>query len=243
VTATSPMFRPVTTQNAFELVVDQVRTAVDLALLVPGDRLPPERELAALLDVSRPTLREALRVLAMSGYVSIRRGAAGGAYVLERPRGGPPEHVREALLARRQELTALLEWRRLVEAEAAALAATRVSDDQLRALRARLVESGSRQVPPGPERWRAADSRFHMAVAEASDNPYVLHAVHRVRAELAHALDALILLQAAAGPAAAVEHEAILAALQERDPDAARAAAARHGHSTEKRLAAFLGNL
>src|SRR6266545_461845 len=184
VTATSPMFRPVTTQNAFELVVDQVRTAVDLALLVPGDRLPPERE-----------------------------------------------------------LTALLEWRRLVEAEAAALAATRVSDDQLRALRARLVESGSRQVPPGPERWRAADSRFHMAVAEASDNPYILHAVHRVRAELAHALDALILLQAAAGPAAAVEHEAILAALQERDPDAARAAADRHGHSTERRLAAFLGNL
>src|SRR6266540_3242849 len=207
------MFRPVTTQAAFELVVEQVRAAVDLALLVPGDRLPPERELAALLDVSRPTLREALRVLAMSGYVSVRRGAAGGAYVLERPRGGPPEHVRKALLARRQELTALLEWRRLVEAEAAALAATRVSDDQLRALRARLVESGSRQVPPGPERWRAADSRFHMAVAEASDNLYILHAVHRVRAELAHA------------------------------PDAARAAAARHGHSTERRLAAFLGNL
>jgi DNA-binding FadR family transcriptional regulator len=84
------MFRPVTTQNAFELVMDQVRTAVDLALLVPGDRLPPERELAALLDVSRPTLREALRVLAMSGYVSVRRGAAGGAYVLERPRADLP---------------------------------------------------------------------------------------------------------------------------------------------------------
>ena len=57
------------------------------------------------------------------------------------------------------------------------------------------------------------------------------------------ALDALILLQAAAGPAAAVEHEAILAALQARDPDAAREAAARHGRSTEERLSAFLGNL
>jgi DNA-binding FadR family transcriptional regulator len=237
------MFRPVTTQNAFELVVDQVRTAVDLALLVPGDRLPPERELAALLDVSRPTLRGALRVLAMSGYVGIRRGATGGAYVLERPRGGPAEHVRGALLARRRELTSLLEWRRLVEAEAAGLAATRVTDDQLRAMRAHMVESGGRQALRGPERWRAADSRFHMAVAEASVNPYILHAVHRVRAELAHALDALILLQATAGPAAAVEHEAILAALQAHDPDAAREAAARHGRSTEEWLSAFLGNL
>ena len=240
-TATSPMFRPVTTQNASELVVDQVRTAVDLALLVPGDRLPPERELAALLDVSRPTLREALRVLAMSGYVGIRRGAAGGTYVLERRRSGQPEHVREALLARRRELTALLEWRRLVEAEAAALAAARVSDDQLRALRARLVESGSRRAH-GPEHWRAADSRFHMAIADASGNPYILDAVHRVRAQLARALDALVLLQSA-GQRAVSEHEAIMAALQERDPGAARAAAARHGHSTEERLGAFLGNL
>jgi DNA-binding FadR family transcriptional regulator len=235
------MFRPVTTQNAAELVVDQVRAAVDLALLVPGDRLPPERELAALLDVSRPTLRQALRVLAVSGYVGIRRGAGGGAYVLERPRAGRPEHVREALRARRRELTALLEWCRLVEAEAAALAAARVSDDQLRFLRARLVESGSRRAH-GPEHWRAADSRFHMAVADASGNPYVVDAVHRVRAQLAHALDALILLQSA-DPAAATEHEAIMAALQERDPGAARAAAARHGHSTEQRLGAFLGSL
>ena len=236
------MFRPVTTQAAFELVVEQVRAAVDLALLVPGDRLPPERELAALLDVSRPTLREALRVLAMSGYVGIRRGAAGGTYVLERPRTGQAEHVREALLSRRRELNALLEWRRLVEAEAAALAATRVSDDQLRALRARLVESGGGHAPD-PGRWRAADSRFHIAVAEASGNPYILGAVHRVRAELAHALDALILLQASAGPAAAAEHEAIMAALQGRDPTTARGAAARHGHSTEQRLRAFLDNL
>lgn len=236
------MFRPVSAQHASALVVEQVRTAVDLALLVPGDRLPPERELAALLDVSRPTLREALRVLAMSGYVSIRRGASGGAYVLERPRTGQAEHVREALSTRRRELAELLEWRRLVEAEAAALAADRVSDDQLRALRARMVESGGRHAR-GPELWRAADSRFHMAVAEASGNPYVLDAVHRVRAELAHALDALILLQATAGPAAVTEHEAILAALQARDPGAAREAAARHGRSTEEHLDAFLGSL
>jgi DNA-binding FadR family transcriptional regulator len=214
------MFHPITTQNAFEAVVEQVRTAVDLALLVPGDRLPPERELAALLDVSRPTVREALRVLAMSGYIGIRRGSAGGAYVLERPRTGQADRVREALSTRRRELSALLEWRRVVEAEAAALAATRISDDQLRALRARLVESGGRLVR-SHGLWRAADSRFHIAIAEATGNPYMVDTVRKVRA--AH------------------EHEAILAALQARDAELARATAALHGRATEERLRAFLG--
>jgi DNA-binding FadR family transcriptional regulator len=242
VTATSPMFHPISTQNAFEAVFEQVRTAVDLALLVPGDRLPPERELAAMFDVSRPTVREALRVLAMSGYVGIRRGSAGGAYVLERPRTDHADRVREALSARRHELSALLEWRRVVEAEAAALAATRISDDQLRALRARLVESGGRHVR-SHGLWRAADSRFHIAVAEATGNPYMLETVRKVRAQLAHALDALTLLRLAIEPAAAHEHEAILAALQARDPDMARATAALHGRTTEERLNAFLGSL
>jgi DNA-binding FadR family transcriptional regulator len=242
VTATSPMFHPITTQNAFEAVVEQVRTAVDLALLVPGDRLPPERELAAMFDVSRPTVREALRVLAMSGYVGIRRGSAGGAYVLERPRSDQADQVREDLSAHRRELSALLEWRRVVEAEAAALAATRISDDQLRALRARLVESGGRHVR-SHGLWRAADSRFHIAIAEATGNPYMLETVRKVRAQLAHALDALILLRQAIEPAAAHEHEAILAALQARDPDLAMATATLHGRATEERLYAFLGSL
>jgi DNA-binding FadR family transcriptional regulator len=242
VTATSSMFHPITTQNAFEAVVEQVRTAVDLALLAPGDRLPPERELAAMFDVSRPTVREALRVLAMSGYVGIRRGSAGGAYVLERPRSDHADRVREDLSAHRRELSALLEWRRVVEAEAAALAATRISDDQLRALRARLVESGGRHVR-SHGLWRAADSRFHIAIAEATGNPYMLDTVRKVRAQLAHALDALILLRQAIEPAAAHEHEAILAALQARDPDLAMATATLHGRATEERLYAFLGSL
>jgi DNA-binding FadR family transcriptional regulator len=237
VTAPAQLFRPVSTQNASKAVVEQVRTIVDLALLIPGDRLPPERELAALLDVSRPTVREALRVLAESGYVGIRRGAGGGAFVLARQRAGEAERVRRVLRARRRELAALLEWRRAVEAEAAALAALRVPDDGLRALRARVVESGGWRLGDC-EAWRAEDNRFHIAVAEAAGNPHIVDAVRRVRAELAEALGALVAYQPAE-PAAA-EHEAILAALQARDPEAARATALRHGHATEERLRRFL---
>jgi DNA-binding FadR family transcriptional regulator len=233
-----PLFKPVDPQNAFELVVEQVSAAIDLALLVPGDRLPPERELAAVLGVSRPTVREALRVLARDSYVRVRRGAAGGAFVVDRPASAHPEQVREALRARQLELLHLLEWRRLVEAEAAALAALRVSDDELRALRARLVEARSRTAQHS-QAWRAADSRFHIAIAEASGNPHVVDAVRRARAKLAGSLDAILAQQAGAADAAR-EHEAILSALQARDPDAARATTADHGQATEDRLRAFL---
>jgi DNA-binding FadR family transcriptional regulator len=236
--ATPPLFRPVDPHNAFELVVEQVSAAIDLALLVPGERLPPERELAAVLGVSRPTVREALRVLARDGYVCVRRGAAGGAFVLDRPASPHPEQVREGLRGRRLELLHLLEWRRLVEAEAAALAALRASDDELRALRARLIEARSRAAQHS-QAWRAADSRFHIAIAEASGNPHVVEAVRRVRAKLAGSLDAILTRQAGAA-AAASEHEAILAALQARDPDEARATSAIHGHTTEDRLRAYL---
>ena len=238
-TAPAQLFRPVTIQNASKAVVEQVRTVVDLALLIPGDRLPPERELAAVLDVSRPTVREALRVLAEAGYVGIRRGAGGGAFVLARPGAGGDERVRRALRTRRRELAALFEWRRAIEAEAAALAALRVPDDGLRALRALVVESGGWRLG-NFEAWRAVDNRFHIAVAEAAGNPYVLDAVRRVRAALAEALDALVAHQPAE-PAAA-EHQAILAALQARDPEAARATALRHGHATEERLRRFLAS-
>jgi GntR family transcriptional regulator, transcriptional repressor for pyruvate dehydrogenase complex len=235
---TSP-FRPVSLRNAFEAVVEQIADIIDLGLLAPGERLPAERELALLLGVSRPTVREALRVLVMSGYVAIRRGAVGGAFVLERP-PERSEHIRQALHARREELLALLEWRRVVEAEAAALAALRADDDQLRSLGARVVEAG---VGPEGDRglvhWRAADSRFHIAVAEASGNPYLSDTVHSVRAKLAGALDVLIAEQAWEAEAA-TGHLEILAALQRRDPGGARSAALRHGQLTEERLRAYL---
>jgi GntR family transcriptional repressor for pyruvate dehydrogenase complex len=237
---TSP-FRPVGMRNAFEAVTEQVAATIDLGLLAPGERLPAERELAALLGVSRPTVREALRVLVMSGYVAIRRGATGGAFVLERP-AERSDRVRRALRARRAELLALLEWRRVIEAEAAALAAVRVDDDQLRALGARQSETGA-----GPERdrslvrWRGADSRFHIAVAEACGNPYLSDAVRSVRAKLAGALDVLIAEQAWEAEAAA-GHLEIVAALRRRDPSAARSAALLHGQLTEARLRAYLGD-
>src|SRR5438874_9112974 len=77
------LFRPVRTGNAFEETVERLLQAIRLGVAGPGERLPAERELANRLNISRVTLREAIRALQESGYVESRRGRYGGTFVNE----------------------------------------------------------------------------------------------------------------------------------------------------------------
>src|SRR5579863_5269322 len=79
--AEDALFRPVRAGNAFEETVERLLTAIKLGVAVPGSRLPAERELAERLNVSRATLREAIRALQQSGYIESRRGRYGGTFV------------------------------------------------------------------------------------------------------------------------------------------------------------------
>src|SRR6516225_4941632 len=79
--AEQALLRPVRAGNAFEETVERLLTTIKLGLAPPGSKLPPERALAERLDVSRVTLREAIRALQQSGYVESRRGRNGGTFV------------------------------------------------------------------------------------------------------------------------------------------------------------------
>src|ERR1700758_2272416 len=79
----APAYAPVQTRRAFEAVADQIRDQLTSGALQPGDRLPPERELAEQFSLSRNTVREALRSLEMAGVLEFRKGATGGAFVRE----------------------------------------------------------------------------------------------------------------------------------------------------------------
>ena len=79
-----PVWRPVRGGNAFEITVARLAQAIKLGLVAEGERLPPERELAERLQVSRVTLREAIRALREAGYLESRRGRSGGTFVLVR---------------------------------------------------------------------------------------------------------------------------------------------------------------
>ena len=85
-TADEAVFRPVRAGNPFEETVERLLQAIKLGVVGPGERLPAERDLAARLNVSRVTLREAIKALTDSGYVESRRGRYGGTFVNERDR-------------------------------------------------------------------------------------------------------------------------------------------------------------
>jgi DNA-binding FadR family transcriptional regulator len=113
------LLRPVREGNAFEETVERLLTVIKLGVVGPGERFPAERELAAQLGISRPTLREAIRELQQAGYVESRRGRSGGTFVT----GAPPAPDRRELrrLAREDgdKLSDALTFRLVIETGAA----------------------------------------------------------------------------------------------------------------------------
>src|SRR5579859_6581131 len=110
---------PVRAGNAFEETVERMLTVIKLGLVAPGDRFPPERELAALFGVSRLTLREAIRELQQAGYVESRRGRFGGTFVIYQPPAPDPGEARRIALEDAARLTDALTFRMAVETGAA----------------------------------------------------------------------------------------------------------------------------
>ncbi len=187
---------------------------------VVGTRLPAERELATKYGVSRPTVREAIIALEVQGLVEVRVGS--GAYV----RRLPDDEARPGFNISAFELT---EARLMFEGEAAALAATQITDDEI-ALIEQLVRDIARENndPRGTE---SADRAFHVAIARATRNNAITDAVERLWELRAISPEAALLHEKArtANIKPVVdEHSAILDALRARDPSGARAAMRNH---------------
>lgn len=156
-------------QTAVAGVVEQLRGRILSGALRPGMSLPPERELASELDVSRATLREGLSILSQMGLLTISRGRAGGAVVTAPPATTVSASI--ALLFQTRVITSrqLAEFRRALEVEAAQLACDRRSDRDLAQIAAALeayMSCGSDAKAQNIHGWE-----FHHAVARASGNP------------------------------------------------------------------------
>lgn len=174
----------------YELVVEQLRKAIFLGRFMPGDKLPPERDLAKQMLVSRTTIREAIRVLEGEGLVAVKRGAAGGLVVLGQNRLSQAE-IEVYMEAQRGLLDSLFEYRIANECAAASLAAVRREKKHLTRLRKALTEMDTlcasremRASMPNIARFFSCDSEFHLAIAEASMNHYLLEAVEQSRAAM-----------------------------------------------------------
>lgn len=228
-TAAHVDFAPVRVQNAVDQVLAQLKAAILSGQLRPGDRLPPESELAARFGVSRQVLREALKVLAASSLVVSARGRGGGTFVAHPASEAAIRSLAETLHLMldldRISLAEIVEARRVVEATCAQLAARRRTDEDLVAMCQALEQAEAR--PTADEAWLDLDVVFHRAEASAAHNRMLVLPLASMHAVVQPRLNRLIfpLLDRRTIEG---QHRAIFEAIRDQAPERAEQAVRRH---------------
>jgi GntR family transcriptional repressor for pyruvate dehydrogenase complex len=161
--------RPVSGGRAFEKILFNLEEAIFSQDLTAGDRLPPERELASRFQVSRASVREALRVLEALGLVRVRRGADNGATLLERPGNALEPLFRFHFALHHVSLDNLIEFRMVIESWTAESAAALHLDEHLDKAASAITEMEAEDLDL--ESFLSHDLQFHLAIARASGNP------------------------------------------------------------------------
>ncbi|MFJ9202387.1 FadR/GntR family transcriptional regulator [Streptomyces flaveolus] len=216
--------------------IEKIKGMIVSGALRPGDRLPKESELAAGLGLSRNSLREAVRALSLIRILDVRQGD--GTYVTSLD----PPLLLEALgfvvdFHRDDTVLEFLAVRRILEPAATAMAASRIGERELDELGERLDALGD---DPSVEELVAADLEFHRAVVGASGNAVLRSLLEGLSGPTARARVLRGLTEEGAVGRALDEHRAILAALRDRDAEAARSWATVHIASVERWLRSTL---
>ena len=206
-----------------EQVARQLLALVQNGSLTPGQKLPPERELSTMLEVSRPSLREALRALSLLGVLRIRQG--GGVYVSELDPESllAPLHFFISLNA--QNLEDLFEARLVVEAENARIAARKISEEDIVRLK-KCVDFEAHEVDD-EDKFIQSDVEFHSIINESVDNAFLnrfatsLHILGKASREITGHIPGVI-------RQSLKDHKKIVVAIEARDGEAAAAAMKTH---------------
>ncbi len=215
----------------YELVAEEILQLIGELLLGPGDRMPTEKELAARLGTSRTVVRDAVKILSATGRVSAQKGR--GLYVADN----------ESMLGARQwggffvptnldHIFMLFEFRRVQEMQASKLAARRASPSELRVIEAAVQTCRHGYTSGDNAEFEQGDDAFHLGVAAASHNFFLVSAVREARMLQRRA--SVIGLRGLGGHAGAAvgEHEAIYRAIRDGDPEAAAQATSVHLDNT-----------
>jgi GntR family transcriptional repressor for pyruvate dehydrogenase complex len=222
----SGVYRP-----RYELVAEEILQLIGELLLRPGDRMPTEKELAARLGTSRTVVRDAVKILSATGRVSAQKGR--GLYVADN----------KSMLGARQwggffvptnldHIFMLFEFRRVQETQASRLAAKRASPSELRVIEAAVQTCRHGYTSGDNAEFDQGDDAFHLGVAAASHNFFLVSAVREARMLQRRA--SVIGLRGLGGHAGAAvgEHEAIYRAIRDGEPEAAAQATSVHLDNT-----------
>jgi DNA-binding FadR family transcriptional regulator len=205
--------------------VQQVAEAIRAGDLLLGDRLPSERTLASQMEISRPTLREAVKVLSDAGVIEVRPGPSGGMFV--RSDVIPKELVLERSQMLITEVSGVLEARRLFEPRVAQLAAVYATDEDFDEMR-QLIEAQRAAVQTDESlRQQQMDVRFHLRIARSTRNATIVSLMRTLLRRLEIARD--MALRGHRDPERAVEiHERTLRAIMSRDHEQIETAMDEH---------------
>jgi GntR family transcriptional regulator, transcriptional repressor for pyruvate dehydrogenase complex len=219
-----PTYRIVKTSRLYEQIVQQVEDSILKGQLKPGDQLPAERDLAQLFGVSRTAVREAVKTLREKGLVEAYSGR--GTFVTD----GTSQAIRQSLdlmirINQQDGSANLAELRMVLEPEIAGLAAPRIEDQLLSAMR-EAVAVMDRNLHD-PDAYVEADLDFHLALAEAVENPLILSLLDSIVGLLREQRSRIFDVDG--GPERGqFHHKRILAAIEQRNPESAREAMREH---------------
>jgi GntR family transcriptional regulator, transcriptional repressor for pyruvate dehydrogenase complex len=218
------VYKTVRTSRLYEQIVQQIEESILKGALKAGDQLPAERELAQRFGVSRTAVREAVKALREKGLVEAYSGR--GTFITD----GTSQAIRQSLglmvkIGQPSGSIHLAEVRAILEPEIAALAATRIQEPQL-ALMREAVALMDRQHDD-PDAFIEADLDFHLALAEAADNPLILSLLDSIVGLLRE--QRMRIFQVEGGPnRGQYHHKRILEAVEQRNPEKAREAMRAH---------------
>jgi len=158
--------KPIRRKSVPEAIIQEIRSLIDAGHLVPGSKLPGERELAQMMNVSRPSLREALKVLSLLGVIENRPGS--GTFLASSSAQWPIEPFSILFLLKKSTLFEIFDARKILEGGVAALAATHRSDEDLKAMEEAL--DNMRLHLGKPDQYTRFELKFHRAIIEAARN-------------------------------------------------------------------------
>jgi GntR family transcriptional regulator, transcriptional repressor for pyruvate dehydrogenase complex len=221
-------FEVIRRNKVYEEVAKQIERLI-LKKLKPGDKLPSERELAEMLQVSRSSIRDAIRGLELMGLVEPRQGA--GTIVRELSAESVVNPFANSLKHQRDQISELLDFRKMLEPPLAARAATHATDDEIAEME-EILQRQENKMALG-EAAVAEDTEFHYSIALASGNTVVLKVLDVVMDLLRETRERSLQVEGRAQRSLA-GHRRILAAIKRRDAESAKAAMRRHVEDVEE---------
>jgi GntR family transcriptional repressor for pyruvate dehydrogenase complex len=235
------VFKPISPKKISSQIADQIRSSILAGEFSPGEKLPPERELAEMFGVSRPSVREALNILASSGLVMSYQG--GGTVVMSLVETSAGNALSDLIKGEQERALDVIEVRKCMEAWTSYYAAKRALPEDLRKLE--MIVTEMEQNLEGMKPSQDLDANFHIIIAQATHNIVWLHLMQSIfdaMKEFQRGVWRAVYLTEEDHRQLFEHHRAVFEAIRDRDPERAREEMLTHLTFAERRSSAYVVN-